>query len=291
VGSGITVQEDSSFLKTTINTRLPTQDRFVVSGLTPVVSSFEVAAGDTSITIPVRVLPTSVAGTFSNAAPAQNEGVTITAPAGFSFANVTGVVIGADTGAVVAHAADGTSVTFVPRPGLDTIAARNRATIIGASSALYPSVPLTLPTDDSITIAPIASLPGTDAPGTAPTFTAVPLGQALAIFDKGTFAGTDFLEGGPGAQFYHITIPDSADYSVSVNWDGPTDVDAFLCNTDACDGTVAKQIGSGTAQPEASILTLGPATYLLALPAFFTDTVNVPPTDMPPRVAITVTHQ
>src|SRR3954470_13482041 len=149
VGAGITVAEDPTFLQTTIGTRLPTQARFVVSGLTPSVSSFEVTAGDTTLTVPVRVLPTSFAGIFSTAAPAQNEIVTVTAPAGFSFTDVSGVVVGADTGVVVAHAADGSSVSFVARPVLDTLPGTNTVTVIGASSGLYPSVPLTLPSLDS----------------------------------------------------------------------------------------------------------------------------------------------
>jgi len=288
VGAGITVAEDPTFLQTTIGTRLPTQARFVVSGLTPSVSSFEVTAGDTTLTVPVRVLPTSFAGIFSTAAPAQNEIVTITAPAGFSFADVSGVIVGADTGVVVAHAADGTSVSFVARPVLDTLPGTNSVTVVGASSVLYPSVPLTLPSVDSLTIAPVVSVPGTDAPGTAPTLTA-PLaaaGTVTAIFDKGTFTGADVTSigfGATGNQYYKITVPEAGDYTVAVSWDGASDLDAFVCPTIDC--LTGTQLGSGSANPESSILTLAPATYFLVVSSYHDPAA---PETIPGRVLVTV---
>lgn len=288
VGAGITVVEDPTFLETTIGTRLPTQARFIVTGLAPSVSSFVVAAGDTSLTIPVRVLPTSFAATFSNAAPVQNEVVTITAPAGFSLLAVTGVVVGADTGVVVTHAADGSTVSFVPKSGLAP--GINVATVIGASSSLYPTVPLSIPTQDSITVAQVAPLAGTAAPGTAPTFTAPLVGFVTAFFDAGTFTGADVTgDGGAGAQYYKIVIPEAGDYSISVNWDGVTDLDAFLCVDAACSfappALGPTRIGPGNAQPETSILTLTPATYFLAIPSFHTT-----PLEIPPRISVTITR-
>jgi len=290
VGGGITVAEDPTFLQTTIGTRLPTQDRFVVTGLTPSVSSFEVVAGDTTLTIPVRVLPTFFAATFSNAAPAQNEIVTITAPAGFSFANVSGVVSGADTGVVVAHAADGSTVSFVARPGLDTVPTVNTLTIVGASSALYPTVPLTLPTVDSMTVAPVASLAGTGAPGSAPSFAGPLAGTVTAFFDKGTFSGADVTgAGGSGAQYYKLVVTEAGDYSVSVGWDGATDVDGYVCpSSDPINaGGTCFFLGSGSANPEASILTLPPDTYSLNVISYH-DPLTA--TTIPPRVVVTVTR-
>jgi hypothetical protein len=290
VGSGITVAEDPTFLATTIGTRLPTQERFVVTGLAPSVSSFEVVAGDTTLTVPVRVLPTSFAATFSNAAPAQNEIVTITAPAGFSFAAVSGVVVGADTGVVVAHAADGTTVSFVARPVLDTVPATNPVTVVGASSGLYPSIPLALPSLDSMTVAPVVSIAGTATPGSAPTFTAPLVGLVTAVFDKGTFTGVDVTPdaafGSSGAQYYKIVIPEAGDYSVSVGWDGTTDLDAFLCPDAPC-ATGGTQLGSGTANPEASIVTLTPGTYFLSVASFHDP---LAPETIPGRVFFTVSR-
>jgi hypothetical protein len=292
VAAGISVDEDPTFLQTTIGTRLPTQARFVVTGLAPSVSSFEVTAGDTTLNVPVRVLPTSFAATFSTAAPAQNDIVTITAPAGFSFTDVSGVVVGADTGVVVAHAADGSSVSFVARPVLDTVPSTNTVTIIGASSGLYPSVPLTLPSLDSMTVAPVVSIPGTAAPGSAPTLTAPTLASAsvVATFDKGTFTGADVTDlapifGATGVQYYNLVIPEAGDYQISVGWDGASDLDALICPTGTTCAANGTQLGSGTANPESSILTLTPATYLLVVFSYHTV-----PEEIPGRVLVTLSR-
>jgi hypothetical protein len=289
VAGGITVAEDPTFLETTINTRLPTQERFVVTGLTPSVSSFVVTAGDTSLTVPVRVLPTFFAATFSNAAPVQNEVITVTAPAGFSFAAVSGVVVGGDTGVVVGHAVDGTSFTFVARPGLDTLPATNVVTVIGATSGLYPSVPLTLPSVDVMTVQPAAAIAGTGTQGSAPTFPAPVVGAVTAFFDKGTFTGADVIgAGGSGGQYYKIVVAEAGDYNISVGWDGATDLQAFVCPS--ADPTCAASgftLGSGTANPKASILTLTPDTYLLNVISFHDP---LAPETIPPRIGVTVTR-
>jgi hypothetical protein len=290
VGAGITVEEDPTSLQTTINTRLPTQARFVVSGLTPSVSEFVVNAGGVSDTIPVRVLPTSLATTFSTPAPAQNEIVTLTAPEGFSFADVDAVVVGGDTGVVVAHAEDGSTVSFVAKPGLDTVPSVNAVTVIGASSALYPSVPLTLPSVDSMTVAPVVSVAGSNDPATAPTITAPLVGFVTALFDKGTFTGADVTGAlGSGAQYYKIVIPEAGDYSVSVGWDGTTDLDGYLCpSTDPLNaGGTCTFLGSGSANPEASILTLTPGTYGLHVISYHDP---LAPETIPGRVFITVSR-
>ena len=290
VGSGITVEKDPTFLQTTINTHLPTQARFVVTGTTPVVSSFDVSAGDSTLTIPVRVLPTSFTPGFSTAAPAQNEIVTITAPSGFSFASASAVVSGADTGVIVSKAADGSTLSFVAKPGLDTLPTTSRLTVVGTTSDLYSSVPLTLPTTDSITIAPVAAIAGTDAPGSAPTF-AAPLaasGTVTAVFDKGTFTGADVTAIGFGAtanQYYQITIPEAGDYSIAVGWDGTSDLDAFVCPTIACD--TGTQLGSGSANPESSILTLAPATYFLVVSSYHDP---LAPETIPGRIGFTISR-
>ena len=289
VGAGITVAEDPTFLQTTIGTRLPTQERFVVTGLTPSVSSFEVAAGDTILTVPVRVLPTSFAATFSTAAPAQNEIITVTAPAGFNFSAVSGVVVGGDTGVVVSHAVDGSSVSFVARPGLDTLPATNVVTVIGATSALYPTVPLTLPTVDVMTVAPVAALAGTSTQGSAPSFAGPLAGTVTAFFDKGTFSGADVLGvGGSGAQYYKFVVTEAGDYSVAVGWDGATDVDGYVCPS--ADPTCAASgffLGSGSANPEASILTLPADTYFLNVISYHDP---LAPETIPPRLLMTITR-
>jgi hypothetical protein len=190
---------------------------------------------------------------------------------------------------VVSHAADGSTVSFVARPVLDTLPGTNVVTIIGATSGLYPSVPLTLPSLDSMTIAPVVSLAGTATQGSAPTFTAPPLGSVTGFFDKGTFTGADVLGvGGSGAQYYKIVVPEAGDYSVSVGWDGATDVDGYVCpSADPVCAASGFFLGSGTANPEASILTLPADTYNLNVISYHDP---LAPETIPPRLVVTVTR-
>lgn len=255
---GITVVEDPTFLGTTINTRLPTQERFVVTGLTPSVNSFVVSAGDTSLTIPVRVLPISFAATFSSAAPAQNQQVTITAPAGFTFGSNAGVVIGADTGVVASIAADGTSLTFTPRPGF--LATKNVAIVSDARSALFSSVPLTLPTLDSISMPAIGPVAGTDSPGSAPTITAPPVGQTAAFFDLPDFATAP-------DRFYKLVVTEAGDYTITTDWTVGSDVDMFLCINDATCAAPNFAAATGN-KPESATFTLPVGTTYIGVEDF-----------------------
>jgi hypothetical protein len=283
ISPGITVVEDPTFLETTIGTRLPTQERFVVTGVTPSVNSFVVTGGDVADTIPVRVLPISFTPTFSNAAPAQNEAITITAPAGFVFASDAIISFGADTAVVVSRAVDGTSFTFVPVPGF--VAGRFPGTVSGALSDLFNTVPLSIPSVDSVDIPGIAAIPGTGAPGTAPNLNGPAVGTSAVLFDAGTFTGADLtFDAGLGAQYYKITITEAGDYKFTTNWVGAAtapDIDAILCSDATCsDGGTSAGVTAG--QPESATLTLAPATYYLAVVMF--DGVA------PARISVQVDH-
>jgi hypothetical protein len=115
-GSGISVERNPDFLPTTVGAPLESEVQFIVTaGDAPTPSSFTISAGELSLEVPVNVLPTSVpSATFSNAAPAINELVTLTAE-GYTFLPDAAVVIGGDSAAVIAN--DGNSITFVPVPG------------------------------------------------------------------------------------------------------------------------------------------------------------------------------
>ncbi|MDQ3428085.1 MAG: hypothetical protein M3477_09670, partial [Gemmatimonadota bacterium] len=121
-GSGITVVEDTAFLGTTVGQPIGTQRQFVVSATDPVGTSFTLQAEGLSLEVPVVVVPTSVAGTFSNAAPALGEVVTLTAPPGITFGPEASITFpGAQGEPVVTEiSADGTVLSFQPAPGTDT---------------------------------------------------------------------------------------------------------------------------------------------------------------------------
>jgi hypothetical protein len=224
VQGGITVEEDTTFLATTTGTHLPTQARFVVTGVSRSVGSFVVNAGGASTTVPVRVLPTDFAPTFSNAAPAQNEVVTLTAPEGFTFASDATITFGADEAVVTSVAEDGSSISFVPRPLLGP-GGPITPTVTGALSNLFSSVPLTIPTVDAITLPLATAIAGTDDPNTAPTIQAPGVGQTAAFFDLPDFAATI-------DHFYKINVTEPGDYTVTVDWTIGSDVDAPICVAD-----------------------------------------------------------
>jgi hypothetical protein len=268
VGGGITVEEDPTFLQTTINTRLPTQERFVVTGLTPAVSSFVVSAGDTSLTIPVRVLPTIFSPTFSSVAPAVNEAVTITAPAGFTFGAGSSVVIGADTAVVTSAAADGTTLTFVPKPGLDTIPATGEVTVVGARSNLVPTVPLSIPAVVPVTVPLGVTIAGSEDPNTGPVIAAPGVGQTAVLFDRPDFVGPDSLN--PTIDhFYRIQVAEAGDYTISVDWNIGSDIDLAICGLADCSD--ANFFAATAAHPESGTLTLAAGTHYLLVEDFGED--------------------
>ena len=119
----------------------------------------------------------------------------------------------------------------------------------------------------ALTINPtVPSQPGTDNPATAPDITNTPL-----FYDGGAFGGPDLTaDGGTGAQYYKFTPAEDGDYTFSVNWGSPSDVDVVLCTDVTCsDGGDFSGGGATTAQPEEPVYTLtGGTTYYIAVVLF-----------------------
>lgn len=92
VGPGITVKRDSTYLPIYVDDTTLTAPpigptfRFTVTGTGYAATSFTVAAGDSSVVIPVQVVPQNqIAATFDNPTPALGDTITLTAPAGNTF--------------------------------------------------------------------------------------------------------------------------------------------------------------------------------------------------------------
>jgi len=122
VGPGITVVRDENYLPTTAGGQIQGTTRFLVTANTFVGSSFQVTTEGQTLTVPVRSLPVSLAGQFSNAAPALGETVTLTAPAGVTFGAETGLTFpNAQGDAVILGISDDSTVlSFLAPPGVDT---------------------------------------------------------------------------------------------------------------------------------------------------------------------------
>ena len=277
VGSQISVVRDTTFLATTNGTTLKTRERFVVSGVAPGASSFEVTAGGVTDTVPVSVVPTDIAATFSNASPAVNEPVTFTLPAGYTFSADAGVETNLGTGFVQSVAADGSSLTATIPPG-----SIGPVTLSGVAAGFLPGLPLTLPSVDPVS-ASATGLPGTDAATTAPEIAVPAAGETLNLFDAGTFTGADITgDGGLAlAQYYKFTVADSATYSFVTSWPGASDLDAIICFDTACsDGVLA---GASANNPESAKVALDVGTYYFAVVLFAGS--------VPPFLSLSITQE
>jgi hypothetical protein len=277
VDSKISVVEDTAFLETTNGTKLNTRQRFIVSGLTVGTSGFTVTGGgNLTQPVPVRVLPTSIAATFSTATPAINEAATITLPAGYTFSPDATVESGLGSGLVQSVSPDGTSLSVVLIPG-----STGPLTLGGVGFSDLPGVPLTLPSTEAIA-ASSTQLPGSDSPNTGPIIPVPALGGTVNFFDTGALANPDITgDGGVGAQYYRFTVTEAGDYHFVTNWPNAADLDAIVCFDAGCnDGALA---GSGSTQPEDGTLTLEPGTYFYSVVLF--------EGDAPPYFQLTLTHE
>jgi hypothetical protein len=259
VGAGITVEKDTNYLKTTIGTTLETAERFIVTGTSPTASQFELASGGVSTTIPVKVTPTGTTATLSNAAPAMNEPLTVTLPAGYKFGTAPGVTVGGDVGVTTAVAPDSSSVTVVLPPG-----ATGTVTVDSVQVDYLPGVNLSLPSDQTVTVG-AAPLAGTDAPTTAPSIPLPAAGGVTATFDVPDFTATI-------DHFYKLNVTEPGDYTITVDWNIGSDLDAPVCVSDptcaAEDFTDPTVSGN---HPETGTFTLPAGTHTLLVEDFGED--------------------
>jgi pre-peptidase len=300
VGPGITVVEDTTYLLTTVGTHLQTSQRFVVTGSDLVNSSFTVGTGSDTLQIPVTVTPVEVTPAFSNTAPAQNEPVTVTAPAGYSFLPNAFVSFGADQAVTLSRSEDGTTITVLPQPAfpdpteIPPTAKFRTGTIDSVEAGYIPGVPLVLPTTDSVLIPLLDTVPGHDAPGTAPVIPTPALGQTSAFFDTGKFTGTDITgdsdpANGPSAQYYQFTMTEAGSVNITLNWPASSvaDLDLVLCSDPSC--SAPNTVAAGASHPESGDYNLAAGTYYIVA-VFFASTAPPALPDWPTRLDLVITR-
>jgi hypothetical protein len=262
VGSQIAVETDPTFLATTNGTNLKTRERFVVSGLQPGASSFNITSGDLSTTVPVNVVPTSIGATFSNAAPAFNEPMTITLPAGYKFGADAKVESGFGAGIIQSFSADSTSITALVIPG-----SNGPLELSGVNFGLLPNLTLdSLPTDAIAA----QTMVGSDTTTTAPEIPVPALNDSTIILGGGPFDGVDITgDGGDGAHYFKLTVTEAGDYHFITNWDNnDSDIDVLVCSDPDCNPDFEFAGGLFTTKPEEATITLSPGTYYLAIVIF-----------------------
>jgi hypothetical protein len=286
VGAAVSVVRDTTFLATTNGTSLKTRERFVVTGVAPGATSFEVTAGGITDTVPVKVLPTSLEATFSNAAPASNEPVVLSA-AGYHFLPGATVVVGADSAFVVSTAEDGSSVTFLPVPG-----STGPVTVSNVAIDFLPQTPLTLTTTTEVTVGPVSAMAGTNSPASAPAIALPAPGTTSALFDAGGFGSPVCGEANDGVpcQLYKLSLPADASLDATLKWSNTADLGLYVLSADGTTdaGQSCDALGNaGDGGHEACTLTLVAGEYLLAVVNFgpFYD----PPDPAPDRIGLALT--
>ncbi|MEO7136106.1 MAG: hypothetical protein ABI037_00140 [Gemmatimonadales bacterium] len=219
----------------------------------------------------------SIAVVFSKTNPAVLEAITVTAPAGFSFARDTtggAPVVGFTWGGLAAIinsiAADGKSANITPLPGSNGHASVSNVIVDAA-----PQFRLTLPATVPITVPTVTPLEGTESPATAPEITVPGAGGSVTVNDAGSFDYPAPIFGGAFGTFpsrlYKVVITGTFPLTVTLAWPTGQDLGAYWFNADGVGEPVAgnpADSGGGGASPEASTSTLPPGTYLLAVVNF-----------------------
>jgi hypothetical protein len=283
VGAGITVEEDATFIPTSDGGHLQTRSRFIVTGVAPASTSFELVSGGGTATVPVRVTPVSATVTLSTPTPAANEGLVITLPAGYKFGTGAGANVAGTAAIVQAVAPDSSSITVLLPPGTT-----GPITVDSVAVDFVPGVLFSLPTADNVTVGPVTPLAGTGTPGTAPAITIQPVGGTTVFFDGGTFDYQAPILGGAFGTFpsrlYDITVAEATTLTTTVDWPSPEDLGIYLFLANGTTETGAPgDAGGGGAHPETTTNTLAPGSYRMAV-------VNFNATN-PPHFSLSVTTE
>lgn len=269
IGPGITVAKDTTFLPTTVGS-LETRQRFIVSGVDALVTSFVVTSGETSDTVQVRVVPVGAGiprATVASTGPNASDPTVLTLPAGYQFNPDSGVTFDAGAAIVIDRAADGRSITVLPPPGTTST---GTATVF---VEFLPTVPLATTTDVPLTISAIVpAMAGTGDPATAPVITIPPPGGSGGFFDAGTFgAATCGGNSGAPCQLYQFTLAAETTFDANMTWSNSADLGLYFMTADGITDTdqACDEHGNGAeAQPEHCVITLAAGTYLAGIVSY-----------------------
>lgn len=212
MGPGITVVEDATFLPTN-GAPIQGQTRYLITATTFLATTFTVSVGADSLVIPVRGLPTTFAGTFSNVTPALGDTVTLTAPAGLKFGPETFITFPGAAGdpVITGISADSTVLSFLPAPTTDTV-----ASVAGVQPIFATGVTLdTLQTTTKLTTPAVLDVPAVFSSVTpaqnqlvtvsAPGFKFLP--TAGALFSEGADTAVVFAVAADSSSMTFVAKP------------------------------------------------------------------------------------
>lgn len=219
--------------------------------------------------------------TFDDQEPSLLQAVTLTAPAGFTFAPDVAVAIGGNLAIIQSVAGDGSSVTLIPIPGSAGVASVDGVVPNGA-----PSNIVTMNTVQTVTVPGIVPLEGTETPETAPELTVPTAGNSIVTNDAGAFAGdpTDCCFGFH-PRIYKIVIAAPTTLTIELDWFQGQDLGAYVTTDDLVTVVdAADSFGEGAGgHPESVTIAFAPGTYYINLvnfsastPSFFQLTLSNP---------------
>ena len=251
------------------------QTRFKVTANNLNAATITVTSGGLTTTLPVVVTPTQLAATLSSTTPALGEPITVTAPAGLTFApGATITKSTTDTTTVgIVNSVSGNTLTFVPFIGTADQGFAVRGVIPSYAPTLLVNldVPATITVGDATTVTKIA---GTDALATAPEVPAPAAGQHYLLFDKPPFgyagAGCTGPLGDP-CNVYKITVATETTFHVTLNWDNTSDLGVYFLDSNGALNTgvgSADAAGAPTHGPEEGDVTLPAGTWYMAVLRF-----------------------
>lgn len=222
--------------------------RVSVVGVNSGSTFFTVSAEGVSLEVPVKVVPTVLAATFSELTPDIGENLIVTMPAGLTFdAEATFTFEGAADPFIVDRAVDGTSVTLLVAPGTNA-----PLTIDGVHPDFAPDVSLTLNTADAVAATGTTVFTGSDATATAPEITIPAVGGSVSWYDIPATS----------PQYYKFVLATATTLTTTINWeDGAGDID--IAWYDGAGGFLG-YFGAGTgAHPEVSTHSFDAGTYFI----------------------------
>ncbi len=226
---------------------------------------------------------TDLNATFSNQTPAILAPVTLTAPAGFTFAPDVAITIGGNLAVIQSVAGDGSSATLIPIPGSSGVASVDGVVPNGAPATTL----VTMNTVQTLTVAALVPLEGTETPETAPELTVPTAGNSLVLNDAGSFDGepTDCCFG-VHPRFYKLVITAPTTLTFTIDWFEGQDLGLYFTQSDGITlipPPNAADAGGEGAHPETVTITFAPGTYFAANvnfstsnPSFFQITISNP---------------
>ena len=205
--------------------------RLLVTGIASTATPTLTTSASTvdSVTVPPLL---AVPATWSNAAPAINAGVTLTAGTNFKLRPTSIPSSGNIKYFVLSRSADSTSMDVIPTAGT-----AGPASVTNIQFIPLASLALTLPTSTNITVPAATNLGADDffAGGGAAALGAINVPATVGVpntaatFDVGGFTAPDNLgDGGPGEQDYRIHFTNAGTYDIRLTWNTGADVDLSI---------------------------------------------------------------